>query len=99
MTTALNLCKRSLRSQIMESVASSKPGSDDTSSTIAGRADLVVALRRLPFRQREAVILYYLGDLPVETVAHLMEVTEGAVKAHLAQARRHLRELLVTRDA
>jgi RNA polymerase sigma-70 factor (ECF subfamily) len=99
MTTALNLCKRGLRGRVMEFVARSSSDSEDTSSAVSEQTDLVAALRRLPFRQREAVILYYLGDLPIGTVANLMELTEGAVKAHLAQARKRLRIILVVPDA
>jgi DNA-directed RNA polymerase specialized sigma24 family protein len=45
------------------------------------------------------MVLYYLGDLPIPVVADLMGITEGAVKAHLAQARAALRPMLEVRDA
>jgi RNA polymerase sigma-70 factor (sigma-E family) len=58
------------------------------------RGDLVVALRRLPRRQREAVVLRYLGDLSEAQVALEMGCSIGAVKSHgargLAALRRHL---------
>jgi RNA polymerase sigma-70 factor (sigma-E family) len=58
------------------------------------RGDLVVALRRLPRRQREAVVLRYLGDLSEAQVALEMGCSVGAVKSHgargLTALRRHL---------
>lgn len=53
--------------------------------------DLRAALRRLPARRREALILFYIGELPISAVAQLMGTTEGTVKAHLAQGRAALR--------
>jgi RNA polymerase sigma-70 factor (ECF subfamily) len=45
------------------------------------------AVRRLPERQRAAVTLYYLEDMSVSDVAHVLDVAEGTVKASLARAR------------
>jgi DNA-directed RNA polymerase specialized sigma24 family protein len=60
------------------------------------RGDLVVALRRLPRRQREAVVLRYLADLSEVQVALEMGCSVGAVKSHgargLTSLRRHLTE-------
>ena len=60
------------------------------------RGDLVVALRRLPRRQREAVVLRYLADLSEVQVALEMGCSVGAVKSHgargLTSLRRHLSE-------
>jgi RNA polymerase sigma factor (sigma-70 family) len=49
--------------------------------------DLLIALRGLPGRQREAVVLRYWGDLRVEQCAAAMGVSVGAVNQHLARAR------------
>jgi len=60
------------------------------------RTDLVAALRRLPRRQREAVVLRYLADLSEAQVAVEMGCSVGAVKSHgargLTSLRRHLSE-------
>jgi RNA polymerase sigma-70 factor (ECF subfamily) len=61
--------------------------------------DLLTALRSLPDRQQEAVVLHYLVDCPVTTVADLMGVSEGTVKAHLHKARAALHALLEVRHA
>jgi RNA polymerase sigma-70 factor (sigma-E family) len=43
--------------------------------------EVLVALRRLPDRQREAVALRYCLDMSVDDVARAMGVTEGTVKS------------------
>lgn len=50
-------------------------------------SSLLEAIRQLPIRQRTAVVLHYLDDLPVEQVAAAMGVATGTVKATLHQAR------------
>lgn len=57
------------------------------------RADLVAladALRGIPERQRRAIVLHHLADLPVAEIAREMEVAEGTVKSWLSRARRSL---------
>lgn len=57
---------------------------------------LLAAIRQLPIRQRTAVVLHYLDDLPVEQVAVAMGVATGTVKATLHQARATLARDLET---
>lgn len=52
--------------------------------------DLEAAMCLLPERQRAAVELYYLADLPVSEVARTLDVTEAAVKVWLLRARENL---------
>jgi RNA polymerase sigma-70 factor (ECF subfamily) len=54
------------------------------------RMDLVQALRALPVRQREALVLRYFGDLAVGDLARAMRMNENAAKALLFRARRAL---------
>ena len=51
---------------------------------------LVEALRTLPVRQRQAVVLHYLADLPVADIALALAVPSGTVKSLLARGRRAL---------
>jgi RNA polymerase sigma-70 factor, ECF subfamily len=51
------------------------------------RVALVAALRRLPQNHRSAIVLHYLGDLPVAEVARELRVPEGTVKAWLYRGR------------
>lgn len=92
--TATNLCKSMGRSQRRFGGIHLLPPKDDDSSRSIMRVDLVRALRRLPPRERQVVLLFYLLDLPVPLVADVMSISEGTVKAHLFHARSHLRERL-----
>jgi RNA polymerase sigma-70 factor, ECF subfamily len=51
---------------------------------------LVHALRTLPFHHRQAIVLHYLVDLPVEEVADTLGTSAGTVKSWLARGRRAL---------
>ena len=99
MTTAMNLCRK--RGRRLQRAFRHTPDSAPTPTQETGlvHAELILAIRRLPPRQREAVVLFYLADHPVSQVAELMRISEGAVKAHLSQARAKLRLRLEARDA
>ena len=95
MTTALNVSKRAGR--LREVPAEETPEGRHPEPT-AHRVDLAAALRKLPARQRTATVLYYLGDQSIDAIANVMGVSEGTVKAHLAQARKKLRDVLEVVD-
>jgi RNA polymerase sigma-70 factor, ECF subfamily len=91
MTTAFNVAKRHRsrarrERELLRGVGEApKVPAPDTRPV-----DITEALRQLPFRQRQATILYYWGDLPTVAVAELMDIAEGTVRAHLAAARKTL---------
>ena len=58
------------------------------------RAEVVNALRALPTRQREAIVLRYYGDLSEAQIADAMGISRGAVKSHTARGISTLRKLL-----
>lgn len=58
------------------------------------RVSLVEALRRLPRRQREVVVLRYLVDLPEVAVAEALSITVGTVKSHCSRGISSLGHLL-----
>jgi RNA polymerase sigma-70 factor (ECF subfamily) len=60
---------------------------------------LMDALRRLPPNQRAAVVMHYIGDLPVREIADRLGITPTTVKVHLHRGRRRLRELLGSQEA
>lgn len=64
---------------------------DTTGDLATNRAELVVALRRLPERQREAVAMHYLGGFAVAEVAEVMGIGPETVKTHLARGMKVLR--------
>ena len=98
MTTALNASKRSGKKSSRELPSDLDPSTSYPEPS-SNRVDVSAALQRLPARQRTATILYYLGDQSIPTIANVMGVSEGTVKAHLAQARKKLREALEVVDA
>jgi RNA polymerase sigma-70 factor (sigma-E family) len=71
----------------------------DNASAIATRVSVREAIATLPPRQREAVVLRYLADLPLADVADAMGCAVGTVKATLHQAMASMRiELDDTED-
>jgi RNA polymerase sigma factor (sigma-70 family) len=62
--------------------------------TLLERTALVTALRSLPPRQREALVLRYYGDLSETEIASAMGISRGAVKSHTARAIASLRTVL-----
>ena len=58
------------------------------------RSAVIAALRDLPERQREALVLRYYGDLSEAQIAGAMRISRGAVKSHTARAMAALRAAL-----
>jgi RNA polymerase sigma-70 factor (sigma-E family) len=58
------------------------------------RLDLYAALQDLPKRQREAVVLRYLGDQSEEQTAALLGLSVGSVKTHASRGIAKLREVI-----
>lgn len=57
-------------------------------------AGLLAALRRLPERQREVIVLRVLLDLDIDTTARELGIAPGTVRAHLSRAVTTLRNEL-----
>jgi RNA polymerase sigma-70 factor (sigma-E family) len=58
------------------------------------RSAVVAALRQLPDRQREALVLRYYADLSEAEIATAMGISRGAVKSHTARGMTALRAAL-----
>jgi RNA polymerase sigma-70 factor (sigma-E family) len=58
------------------------------------RSAVVAALRALPPRQREALVMRYYGDMSEAQIASVMGVSRGSVKTHTASAMGTLRSIL-----
>jgi len=71
---------------------------DDTTGPLATALDVRAALGRLTDRQRAAVVLRYVADLPVAEIAEVMGCAPGTVKATLHQALAHMRVELESDD-
>ena len=62
------------------------------------RLDLSRAIRRLPRRQREVVVLRYLADLSELQVADALDCSPGTVKVHASRGLAALRKQFVLSD-
>jgi RNA polymerase sigma-70 factor (sigma-E family) len=67
------------------------PSAEDGAISMFERSAVIVALRDLPDRQREALILRYYGDLSEAEIATAMGISRGAVKSHTARGMTALR--------
>jgi RNA polymerase sigma-70 factor (sigma-E family) len=70
------------------------PSAEQGALGLLERSAVVAALRELPPRQREALVLRYYGDLSEAQIALTMGISRGAVKSHTARAISALREVL-----
>jgi RNA polymerase sigma factor (sigma-70 family) len=66
----------------------------DAAERSVDRAEMVWAVRSLPDRQREVVVLRFFLDLSVAETARLLGASEGTVKSHTDRALKSLRERL-----
>jgi len=67
---------------------------EDSALAEMERSSVAAALRALPTRQQEVVVLRYYADLSETQIAAAMGISTGAVKSHAARARDSLRALL-----
>jgi RNA polymerase sigma-70 factor (sigma-E family) len=58
------------------------------------RSAVVDALRALPLRQREALVLRFYADLSAGQIASIMGISTGAVKSHTARGMSAMRTVL-----
>lgn len=70
----------------------------DHQERVASCVDVRAAIRRLPPRQREAVILTELVGLSSQAAAAIMGLSEGTVRYHCSVARKQLAEELDVDD-
>jgi RNA polymerase sigma-70 factor (sigma-E family) len=70
------------------------PSAEQAAIVRLQRAAVIAALRTLPTRQREALVLRFYLDLSEEQVAATMRISQGAVKSHTARGKAALRSLL-----
>ena len=70
------------------------PSAEQGAISLLERSAVMAALRTLPPRQREALVLKYYADLSEEQIATAMEISRGAVKSHTARGMAALRAAL-----
>ena len=67
---------------------------DHLAARTADHVDVQAALALLPPRERACVVLRHFEDLTVRDIADRLDVSEGAVKRYLSDARRRLTPML-----
>jgi len=97
--SVVNRSRSVLRHRVVVDRNAPKPSPDMPSAeqgalTLLDRTAVVAALRSLPPRQREALVLRYYGDLSEAQIASAMGISRGAVKSHTARAIASLRTVL-----
>ncbi|MGQ0630738.1 MAG: SigE family RNA polymerase sigma factor [Sporichthyaceae bacterium] len=97
--TVVNRSRSVLRRRTVADKHAPMPGPDMPSAEHGALARyeseaMMAALRKLPTRQREALVLRYYGDLSEAEVAAAMKCSKGAVKSHTFRGIAALRGLL-----
>jgi RNA polymerase sigma-70 factor (sigma-E family) len=96
-TVALNVLRRRWRRALLFRTVTPRIATPNEAPGISeDHVALVEALGRLPFAQRETVVLHYLADLSVHDVATTLGVSEGTVKSRLNRGRAALADLVDT---
>jgi RNA polymerase sigma factor (sigma-70 family) len=70
------------------------PSAEHGALVLLERSAVIAALRGLPVRQREAIVLRYYADLSEAEIAASMRISRGAVKSHTARGMAALRSAL-----
>jgi RNA polymerase sigma-70 factor (sigma-E family) len=74
--------------------ASDGPGAEQGGIALLERSPVVAAVRMLPGRRREAIVLRYYAGLSDAQIAAAMGVSGGSVKSHTARGMSSLRPIL-----
>jgi RNA polymerase sigma-70 factor (sigma-E family) len=70
------------------------PSAEHGAFALLERSAVIEALRTLPARQREALVLRFYADMSEAQIADVMQISKGAVKSHTARAMAALRTVL-----
>ncbi len=98
-TAVVNLSRSRMRRRQVAKRYQQQPPPDAPSAEYGAisaeeRREVVAALRRLPPKQREALVLRYYGELSEAEIADAMHVSHGAVKSHLHRGKAALARYL-----
>jgi len=101
--SVVNRSRSVLRHRVVVDRNAPKPAPDEPSAehgalALVERSAVIQALRTLPARQREALVLRFYADMSEAQIAETMAISRGAVKSHTARAMQALRAVL-ERDA
>ena len=97
--SVVNRSRSVLRHRVVVDRNAPKPAPDMPSAeqgalSLLERSAVIAALRKLPPRQREALVLKFYADLSEAQIAATMGISQGAVKSHTARGMASLRTVL-----
>jgi RNA polymerase sigma-70 factor (sigma-E family) len=97
--SVVNRSRSVLRHRVVVDRNAPKPAPDEPSAehgalALVERSAVIDALRTLPARQREALVLRFYADMSEAQIAATMAISRGAVKSHTARAMQALRAVL-----
>jgi RNA polymerase sigma factor (sigma-70 family) len=70
------------------------PSAEQGAISLLDRSAVITALRGLPDRQRQAIVLRYYADMSEAQIAEMMGIKKNVVKTHLAKGMSSLRAAL-----
>jgi len=95
--TAMRLCSKRRRRAGRE-VVGAVPDHGAPAHDIGASASVTEALKELPLRQRQAVVLRDRAGMETVEVARILGTRESTVRVHLARGRDALREALTVEE-
>jgi RNA polymerase sigma-70 factor (sigma-E family) len=90
------LRRRTVADKNLQEAPPDMPSAEQGALVLLDRSAVVAALRELPDRQREAIVLRYYADLSEAQIAEAMGISKGAVKSHTSRGMSSLRAVLQT---
>jgi len=90
----LKVADRKAPALLPAEAAGAVPSAETRALTALDRDHVLRALRSLPQRQREVIVLRYYADLSEAQIADAMGISTGAVKSHASRGMGALRERL-----
>jgi RNA polymerase sigma-70 factor (sigma-E family) len=96
-SSVLNNCRSVLRRRGRRLLAPQEPPAASAESRVLDRElgkEILDALRRLPHKQRETLVLRFVLDLSEDETAHVMRVSRGTVRSNTSRGRTALERML-----
>lgn len=81
-----------------EDIPDLSPGPDRTAQLTERSREILLALERLPAKQREVIFLRFYSDESIEGIACALQCSEGTVKSRLFHALENLRRMRIFRE-
>ncbi len=102
-TAVVNACRsahrhRAVVTKYAQAPDASGPGPDERALQAETSDEVMAALRRLPTRQQEVLVLRYYSELSEAEIADALGISRGSVKSHSSRGMAALREQLHRRD-